>query len=130
MLPCTLVADTVTLAFPEFINVSGKVMLLPAWTPLKFRLAGLGASAPAVAVPLMPPPCTLRTRRPSVALLVKMKAALMCPTKVGLNLTTAWALWPAANVIGMLKLVLKFASVCVNREIVKLAEPVFVNAIV
>ena len=65
-----------------------------------------------------------------MALLVKIKAALMCPTKLGVKVTTNWVLCPAASVNGTLRLLLKFESVCVSFEMVKPAEPVFVKVTV
>lgn len=62
-----------------------------------------------------------------VAVLVKINAALMCPMKLGVKVTVNWTLWPAVSVTGRFKLLVKFESVRVSFEMVKLPVPAFVN---
>jgi hypothetical protein len=50
----TPIEDTVMFPLPLLVIVSGSVLLLPTWTPLKVRLDALGTSDPEVED--LPPP--------------------------------------------------------------------------
>ena len=63
-------------------------------------------------------------------MLAKIRAALMCPTEVGVNDATNCVLWPAARVTGKFRLALKLGSVRVSFEMVMLAELLLVKVTV
>jgi hypothetical protein len=64
------------------------------------------------------------------AFVVYRKAALTCPTKLGVNVTTNCVLCPAANVRGRFKVLLILGSVRTAFEMVTLPEPSFVIVMV
>jgi hypothetical protein len=79
----TLIEDTVTFVLPLLVKASGSVLLLPTCTPPKLRFDALGTSNPELE--FLPPPWTKIVRGEFVALLVRIRAASMCPTNVGVK---------------------------------------------
>jgi len=96
-LPDTVAPDMVTLAEPEFVNVTDWVPLLPTATDPKFTLEGLAATWPCIPVP----DNAIDAGEPGALLTIEM-LPVAAPADVGAKMAENEALLPALIVIGML----------------------------
>lgn len=95
--PDTVALDIVTLAVPEFVNVTDWVPLLPTATDPKFTLEGLAATWPCTP----DPDNAIDAGEPGALLTIEM-LPVAAPAEVGLKMAENDALPPALMVIGTL----------------------------
>ena len=97
-LPVTETPEMLTLAPPELLRVSVRLLVLPIWTLPKLRFAGLADKVPGdTPVPDRP---TLTVAFD--ALLVTAMFPVIVPVELGANLTLKLVLCPLVSVMGKL----------------------------
>jgi len=126
--PVTLTPEMVTFAFPAFVSVALKELLLPSNTLPKSSALVLATSSAVAAVVL---PFAEITSGEFGASLVSEIDPVMFPAVVGANTTLNVVLWPAAMLAGNVSPVwLKPAPLTAICEIVTAPVPPLDNAIV
>jgi hypothetical protein len=126
--PVTFTADIVTLEFPVFVKAAPKSLLLPRFTLPKLRLDVLKLSS---CVPATPVPLSAIMSGELGALLVSETEPVTLPAALGVKTALNVTFDPVAIVVGALRpVMLKPVPVTVAREIMTLAEPLFVRLIV
>jgi hypothetical protein len=122
--PLALAAETTTLVCPEFVNVSDKLVLLPAWILPNERLVGLAISVPWATTPVA---LSGIVKFGFVPFEVMLTLPVTAPFAVGVNDTAKDVLCPAASVTGENPLTLKPVPLALVAETKTLVCPEFVN---
>jgi hypothetical protein len=123
--PVSVILETVTLAFPEFVTVTLKLDVLPVFTLPNARLVVLKDRVCVAAIPV-----PLRAISAGVlgALLTTDTLPLEAPAALGANCTVRFAALPAAMFNGSASVpVLKPVPVTLTCETVSVPVPEFSN---